>query len=125
MAIEEPQASTSTLCAPSSTFSFTAPFPLRGGSITSSKQRRVSLPSSPRSSPTPGWPFRDEMGLEAMSSSGSASVTADKDKKLRKVELGVASVSMEESVSSSLEKKQRKRWSMEETQMLVAGCNKV
>lgn len=122
MAAEEPQASTSNLSAPSSTFSFTAPFPLRG-SISSSKQRRVSLPSSPRFSPTPGWPFRDEMGLEAMSSSGV--VSSDKDKKLRKVELDMAAGSVEESLTSGQEKKQRKKWTMEETQMLVDGCNRV
>ena len=125
MATEEPHASTSKLNAPSSTFSFTAPFPLRGSSITSSKQRRVSLPSSPRASPTPGWSFRDEMGLEAMSTSGSASVTSDKDKKLRKVEVDISSVSMEESTPPGQEKRQRKKWTMEETQMLVDGCNKV
>ncbi|KAF8508081.1 hypothetical protein JB92DRAFT_2955228 [Gautieria morchelliformis] len=124
MATEEPQASSSKLSAPSSTFSFTAPFPLRAGGVTSSKQRRVSLPSSPRFSPTPGWPFRDEMGLEAMSSGAAASVTSDKDKKLRKVDLDVAAGSVEESLTPGQEKRQRKKWTMEETQMLVDGCNK-
>ncbi|KAF8580235.1 hypothetical protein K439DRAFT_1662859 [Ramaria rubella] len=125
MSNEDPQASSSNLNPPTSIFSFTAPFPLGGGNISSSsKQRRVSLPSSPRFSPNPGWPFRDEMGLEAMSANGTAPVTPDKEKKLRKVEIDAAAASMDDFLPSGQEKKQRKKWTTEETQMLIDGCNK-
>ena len=39
--------------------------------------------------------------------------------------LGQPSSSTAGSSHSSMEKKQRKKWTMEETQMLVNGCNKV
>ena len=52
-------------------------------------------------------------------------MASDKDKKLRKVEMDMAAGSVEESLPSGQEKKQRKKWTMEETQMLVDGCNRV
>ncbi|KAJ3746265.1 hypothetical protein DFH05DRAFT_1522863 [Lentinula detonsa] len=91
------------------TFSFKAPL-LPASSITasagSSKQRRVSLAlsSSPRVVPASAWSFRDDTGLE------------EKKGKLRKI-----ATDGEEELH---ERKLRKKWTQEETQMLVDGCNK-
>lgn len=91
------------------TFSFKAPL-LPASSVAaagSSKQRRVSLalPSSPRVVPTSAWTFRDDTGLE------------EKKGKLRKI--------VTDGDEESHERKLRKKWSQEETQMLVDGCNRV
>ncbi|KAJ4465348.1 hypothetical protein C8R41DRAFT_926617 [Lentinula lateritia] len=90
------------------TFSFKAPL-LPASSVAaagSSKQRRVSLalPSSPRVVPTSAWTFRDDTGLE------------EKKGKLRKI--------VTDGDEESHERKLRKKWSQEETQMLVDGCNR-
>ncbi|KAF6745614.1 hypothetical protein DFP72DRAFT_1035605 [Ephemerocybe angulata] len=99
------------------TFAFKAPaLPL--------KQRRVSLalPSSPRV--VEGWNFRDDTGLDSVASNAEgASLMSQEKKKIRKVE------SPEEKESGTTtpekpEKKARKKWTLEETAMLVAGCNK-
>ncbi|KAF6749963.1 hypothetical protein DFP72DRAFT_818306, partial [Ephemerocybe angulata] len=99
------------------TFAFKAPaLPL--------KQRRVSLalPSSPRV--VEGWSFRDDTGLDSVASNAEgASLMSQEKKKIRKVE------SPEEKESGATtpekpEKKARKKWTLEETAMLVAGCNK-
>ncbi|GJJ09326.1 hypothetical protein Clacol_003548 [Clathrus columnatus] len=127
---EEPQLAISKpgTSLPSASFSFTTPFPVRVGSSTSTKQRRVSLPSSPRLSPAPGWPFRDEMGLEAISTTTAAVTSSDKDKYKRtnnKQELDLTNHFEEDMpMISPFEKKPRKKWTKEETQMLVDGCNK-
>jgi hypothetical protein len=58
------------------------------------------------------------MGLEAMS--------ADKDVRLIKPDIQVPDPAKDESMALlGPEKKQRKKWTKDETQMLVDGCNKV
>ncbi|KAJ3512699.1 hypothetical protein NLJ89_g3365 [Agrocybe chaxingu] len=111
----------------SSTFSFKAPFPVPvapSAAVTALKQRRVSLasPSSPRL--VQPWSFRDEMGLDAhsvdaesASTSETGRVIPEKKGKMRKID-----TSKNSDESSVLEKKPRKKWSQEETQMLVDGC---
>ncbi|THU89645.1 hypothetical protein K435DRAFT_865106 [Dendrothele bispora CBS 962.96] len=103
----------------SSTFSFKAPFPAPSpptSSITPLKQRRISLalPSSPRQ--VPAWSFRDDTSL-ATSNSPEACLVPEKSGKLRRI-------GDDEDVGGVQEKKQRKKWTAEETQMLVDGCNK-
>ncbi|KAG6828470.1 hypothetical protein H0H92_007836 [Tricholoma furcatifolium] len=133
-----------------STFSFKAPFPSSSSSTTTTttttfavpapiKQRRVSLALPSGSSPRAAWDFRDDTGLDSHTHApyGSLSVMDDgsKDKdsvptkrgKIRKLANagGVgASVAVVLDIDGGHEKKQRKKWSDEETQMLVAGCNK-
>ncbi|KAI0321150.1 hypothetical protein OF83DRAFT_1161950 [Amylostereum chailletii] len=85
---------------PTSAFSFSAPFP------TALKQRRVSLalPSAPRQ--VAPWTFRDDTALGSDERKG----------KVRK---------LDRTPPDDLpEKKARKKWTMEETQMLVDGCNR-
>ncbi|KAI0334190.1 hypothetical protein GY45DRAFT_1334399 [Cubamyces sp. BRFM 1775] len=129
-----PSPSTSTLPS-SSTFSFTAPFPT---SPSLAKQRRVSLalPSSPRI--FPAWSFRDDTGLgvhsaDAPTDASSATTAPEKRGKMRRIAADEPSRTDGEPSSSAQspqpqppppEKKPRKKWTMEETQMLVAGCNK-
>ncbi|KAF4588468.1 hypothetical protein EYR40_010019 [Pleurotus pulmonarius] len=127
------------------TFSFKAPFPVAspGASL---KPRRVSLalPSSPRLVPDSAWNFRDDTGIDAHRtghsnpSQGYESDTdvllPEKRGKMRRIAsdgddftLGSttgASGSAEGAAGPSSEKKQRKKWTTEETQMLVDGCNK-
>ncbi|KAI0641054.1 hypothetical protein C8Q79DRAFT_920329 [Trametes meyenii] len=119
--------STSTLPS-TSTFSFTAPFPT---SPSQAKQRRVSLalPSSPRI--FPAWSFRDDTGLgvhstDAPSDPSSSTSGPEKRGKMRKIATEENSADGESSQPQPPlpEKKPRKKWTMEETQMLVAGCNK-
>ncbi|KAG1796948.1 uncharacterized protein HD556DRAFT_260886 [Suillus plorans] len=110
------------------TFSFTAPFPAVSSSISSAsstssalKQRRVSLalPSSPRL--VPAWNFRDDTGLTSHVAETSAPMPERKGK-MRKI---AGDGDYRESVGSFIiqQKKPRKKWSEEETQMLVEGCN--
>ena len=105
-----------------STFSFTAPFPTTttAGPQGTLKQRRVSLalPQSPKLVPT--WSFRDDTAVESHAISSSPLVP-EKRGKMRKVasdehKHGAAGAPMPE-------KRQRKKWTEEETQMLVTGCN--
>ncbi|KIM37824.1 hypothetical protein M413DRAFT_256733 [Hebeloma cylindrosporum] len=102
----------------SSTFSFKAPFP---PSVSALKHRRVSLasPSSPRL--VQPWSFRDEMGLDIQpptpvsAEAGAASSSPpvpEKKGKVRKLD----------ATGDVQDKKPRKKWSNEETQMLVQGC---
>ncbi|KAF9522625.1 hypothetical protein CPB83DRAFT_864185 [Crepidotus variabilis] len=113
-----------------SSFSFKAPYPVSTvppASVSALKQRRVSLasPSSPRV--VQPWSFRDEMGLDSQSSEGAASSsslgeqkgrsTSEKKGKIRKID---SSKGTDE--SQTPEKKARKKWSQEETMMLVNGC---
>lgn len=118
---------------PTSAFSFTAPFPPPSSTLTNSQsskqQRRVSLalPSSPRL--FPAWSFRDDTSVGVGVSGGSEQ---EKRGKMRRVEsedgqssAQIASTSTIIQTQPQPEKKQRKKWSEEETQMLVKGCNKV
>jgi hypothetical protein len=117
----------------SSTFSFKAPgypAPRSSSSISHpnsplSKTRRVSLvsPCSPRV--VPAWNFRDDTGLESHIAETSTSLPERKGSKMRKI-------ASEEDEDGGVgypggipDKKVRKRWTTEETQMLVDGCNRV
>lgn len=111
------------------TFSFSAPFPALSSSTsptstTSSsalKQRRVSLalPSSPRL--VQAWNFRDDTGLTSHVAETSAPMPERKGK-IRKI---ADDGDRHETTSSFIiqHKKPRKKWSEEETRMLVEGCN--
>ncbi|KAF8902860.1 hypothetical protein CPB85DRAFT_1457627 [Mucidula mucida] len=104
---------------PTSTFSFKAPFP-----AIPLKHRRVSLalPNSPRV--VPAFNFRDDTGLESHVAETSTALGGDdKRGKFRMIHDGDGGG---DDGSSSLlaEKKARKKWSPEETKMLVDGCNK-
>ena len=102
-------------------FSFKARLPTSSSSQSTSstatglKQRRVSLalPSSTRVA----WNFRDDTGVEShVPETGASDLVPEKWRKMRKIApLGDNEVPHE--------KKQRKKWSDEETQMLVTGCN--
>ncbi len=85
-----------------STFSFTAPFPSSSGP----KQRRVSLATPASEREVPAFKFRDDTGLPSPSD--------ERRGKVRRLTSPVPP-----------EKKARKKWTMEETQMLVEGCNRV
>ncbi|KAJ3533094.1 hypothetical protein NM688_g7331 [Phlebia brevispora] len=131
-----------------STFSFTAPFPPPSDTSANpalsphKQQRRVSLalPSSPRQ--FPAWSFRDDMsvGVGAASPSG---LVPEKKGKMRRIandddDLITASTSARPlgsfktsqtagtstAVAGETSKKQRRKWTDEETQMLVDGCQK-
>ena len=116
--------------------------PSSSSSSQSAKQRRVSLalPSSPRV--FPAWSFRDDTGLGVHSADADADAAdGDEEKKgkMRKIAQDSMSSMADGQPGSSAqgaqlstlplsdkpEKKPRKKWTMEETQMLVAGCNKV
>lgn len=125
----------------SSTFSFKAPLSLTphasGSGIASppppQKQRRVSLalPSSPRL--VPAWNFRDDTTV-AYAPKGKVrriDVTADEDEddedggpdgdeKEKDHAEGDAATPAH---PGAPEKKARRKWTPEETQMLVDGCN--
>jgi len=137
----QPQSTTAVGLPSSSTFSFKAPFPvsppppqppLAAAAVSALKHRRVSLasPSSPRL--VQPWSFRDEMGLHiqpptpdaetAAAASSSPPATAavpEKKGKMRKLDPKLAGAGDEQTVQ---DKKPRKKWSNEETQMLVQGC---
>ncbi|KAG1750478.1 uncharacterized protein EDB91DRAFT_1217164 [Suillus paluster] len=110
------------------TFSFTAPFPAVSSSISSAspassalKQRRVSLalPSSPRL--VPAWSFRDDTDLTSHVAETSAPMPERKGK-MRKI-AGDGDYRDTPGAFIVQQKKPRKKWSEEETQMLVEGCN--
>jgi hypothetical protein len=113
------------------TFSFIAPFPPSSSSSTSPiKQRRVSLalPSSPRL--VPAWSFRDDTSIAShvASSSSSSGLTPGKRGKIRKIALSDDEQDdppQGDAGAPTQEKKARKKWTEEETKMLVKGCNKV
>lgn len=92
-----------TISTHTSTFSFSAPFPSSSGP----KQRRVSLATPASEREVPAFKFRDDTGLPSPS-----------DERRGKVRRLASS-------PVPLEKKARKKWTMEETQMLVEGCNRV
>ena len=121
----------STSVAPStSTFSFKAPFPASSssssahGAVTASalKHRRVSLASQSSPRVVQAWSFRDDTGLDsqATASSSNGQLVPEKKGKMRKIDLSQVGDD-----SSRLEKKPRKKWTEEETQMLVEGCQTV
>lgn len=110
------------VCTPpsTSTFSFKAPFPATSSAL---KQRRVSLalPSAPRL--VPAWSFRDDTGLDSHTVASTSELVPEKRGKMRKIANDDSEREMSEPVAT--EKKQRKKWNAEETQMLVDGCNVV
>ena len=85
-----------------SAFSFTAPFPSSSGP----KQRRVSLATPASEREVPAFKFRDDTSLPSPSE--------ERRGKVRRLASPIPQ-----------EKKARKKWTMEETQMLVEGCNRV
>ena len=114
-----------------STFSFKAPFPKsssssspHGASTSAStlKHRRVSLASQSSPRVVQAWSFRDDTGLDsqAASSSTHGQLLPEKKGKMRKIDLSQVGDD-----SARLEKKPRKKWSEEETMMLVEGCQTV
>ncbi|TFK26914.1 hypothetical protein FA15DRAFT_702333 [Coprinopsis marcescibilis] len=113
-------------------FSFKTPNEILPPSTsTALKQRRVSLalPQAPRV--VEGWSFRDDTGLDSSAQSAPSDlVGARKGKGKRETSsssLTTAGKNSDEDLGNSspkLEKKARKKWTPEETQMLVAGCNK-
>ncbi|KAK0445031.1 uncharacterized protein EV420DRAFT_1622672 [Desarmillaria tabescens] len=82
------------------------------------KHRRTSLalPSSPKL--VPAFSFRDDTGLE--SHVAETCLVPEKRGKLRKISASPEN----DDWPQATEKKLRKKWSAEETQMLVDGCNK-
>lgn len=103
---------------PTSSFTFKAPYP----PTTGLKQRRVSLAVPPSERVVPAWSFRDDTSVEthvaetdaaALDKAGPLADSPDEMKP------------PPDPVHPALEKKARKKWTMEETQMLVDGCNKV
>ena len=88
-------------------FAFKAPFPAL-------KNRRVSLalPSAPRI--VQPWCFRDDTSIDHQ--------PPEKRGKMRKIATGPLS---DDTDTLHPEKKPRKKWSPEETQMLVDGCQRV
>jgi hypothetical protein len=81
----------------------------------------LALPSSPRL--VPAWNFRDDTGLTSHVAETSAPMPERKGK-MRKI---AGDGDYRESVGAFIiqQKKPRKKWSEEETQMLVEGCNTV
>jgi hypothetical protein len=109
-----------------STFSFTAPFPPPSSTV---KQRRVSLalPSSDSRQTPAAWKFRDDTGLDLHSSDALASSSLGCSNN-RFGKMPNPPVCDEDPTDESAvlpEKKQRKKWTPEETQNLVTGCNRV
>lgn len=95
------------------------------GSIASAqalKQRRISLalPSSPKV--TDAWSFRDDTGIDA-SASASSSPLAGRKGKMRRASAVEEAKLADRAAIAVPEKRQRKKWTEEETQMLVDGCN--
>lgn len=79
------------------------------------KPRRGSLPASPTLLPKAVRPFRDEMGLASYSHNNAATCSTGNS--------GAVLHSAPLHPTQEAVKRQRKKWSMEETQMLVDGCN--
>ncbi|KAF8630080.1 hypothetical protein AX17_005478 [Amanita inopinata Kibby_2008] len=130
---------TATTVPSSSTFSFKAPFPAPSSSTNDAsssplspssalKHRRVSLalPSTPRV--VQPWRFRDDTTLDSHSQQqqhSTASSSSEKRGKMRKISAGVGGDDDEHSLHLPVqEKKLRKKWTPEETQMLVDGCQR-
>ena len=108
----------------SSTFTFKAPYPpasTSAGSQGASKQRRVSLalPNTPRV--VPAWNFRDDTTIDAHIASTAA--LAEKKGKMRRAASSASDTHRVSETAIVPEKRQRKKWSEEETKMLVNGCN--
>ena len=106
----------------SSPFPFTAPFSESSSSQATIKQRRVSLalPSSPKV--CSAWSFRDDTAVDKSVASTSSTPASEKKGKMRRV---TADDKPLDKALPQPEKRQRKKWTEEETQMLVTGCNTV
>ncbi|TFK50587.1 hypothetical protein OE88DRAFT_1681591 [Heliocybe sulcata] len=101
-----------------STFSFTAPLP----ATSHLKARRVSLATSSSPRLVPAWSFRDDTGLYTQPAASGSGTGAEKKGKMRKIanEEDSGDVDLDERPTL---KRVRKKWTMDETQMLVEGCN--
>ena len=77
------------------------------------------MPSAPRI--VPAWSFRDDTGLDAHAVASTSELGPEKRGKMRKLDTDDGERELSEPVNA--EKKQRKKWTAEETQMLVDGCN--
>ena len=107
-----------------STFSFTAPCPSASINASALKQRRVSLASQSSPRVVQAWNFRDDTGLDSQASvsTSNGQLVPEKKGKMRKIDLSQVG---DDSSSSRMEKKPRKKWTEEETMMLVEGCQTV
>ena len=122
-----------------SSFSFQPPFPASSSSTMadpsspspSLKQRRVSLalPSTPRV--VQPWSFRDDTTIDShpqpqQQHASSSSTSSEKRGKMRKISPTTGLDDNDSSLALPVqEKKPRKKWTPEETQMLVDGCQRV
>jgi hypothetical protein len=111
-----------------STFSFTAPFPASAAASATAKRRvSLALPSSPRL--VPAWSFRDDTSLAShVAETSTSGLKPTKRGKMRKIALDDDDPSddiTQGDGAHTQEKKARKKWTLEETQVLVDGCNKV
>ncbi|KAF5353468.1 hypothetical protein D9756_007939 [Leucocoprinus leucothites] len=103
---------------PSADSAFATPF-------SALKQRRVSL-ALPASTPRVPWDFRDDTGIAGPSNAPqqqdtqSATESTSKEPKKGKIR----KTEPQDPTAPLPEKKPRKKWSPEETQMLVEGCNR-
>lgn len=105
----------------SSTFSFTAPFPPTSSNGTI-KQRRVSLALASSPKVFPAWSFRDDTTIDSHVTTGSTLVPEKKGKMRR---IATEDGTPADKAPLVAEKRQRKKWTEDETNMLVKGCNKV
>lgn len=80
------------------------------------KQRRGSLPASPALNAFSAWAFRDEMGLPQASGNGEL---------LPQRAQSTSGIPPAPLFLDTPSKRMRKKWSDDETNMLVAGCNAV
>ena len=116
------ESSTASMTVPSSsTFSFTAPYPPTSSTGTI-KQRRVSLALASSPKVFPAWSFRDDTTIDSHVTSGS-SLVPEKKGKMRRI--AAEDGTPADKAPAVAEKRQRKKWTEEETNMLVKGCNKV
>ena len=131
--------SSSSSSAPSP-FAFKTPAPPT--TFAALKQRRVSLASQPPPRGPQGWNFRDDTGIDSNANAAASSSTSSaflsaalvpvspgssspRKGKIRAVDLSYNDLS-DEPLSPvperEREKKPRKKWTEEETNMLVKGC---
>jgi hypothetical protein len=84
------------------------------------QHRRVSLPNSPRHQQPP-WVFRDDTDINKQNTISTHSLAPPAPRTAS----GSALADDDDHPSGPTKKTTRKKWSMEETDMLVQGCKKV